>query len=357
MSTSPAAFSSTMVDQLYNSMANNRRIALVESCFGNSGQPLNVDGRVLVGQGVLQKSCRKALKNRRFFLFNDILVYGNIIVDMKRYSKQHVIPLEEVKLEILQDEGDRKNGWLICARGKSFAVYAATPGERREWMLHTEKCIKNRLASSGKAAASDHAAVWVPDNDAPKCMRCSGKFTVINRRHHCRKCGAVVCNGCSSKKYLLPAQSKKPLRVCDNCYQTLTLTSGGQNIGGSSTNQSTPGGASALSYSTASSDSKFGDADSSGEEDSEDEGDNPIEATPTGSTWALMRPDGQENSVPLEGCIGSSSHPDHQGASSLSEVEAALDEVQQDMSKNYIYADEGRINAKTSMLGPLPRIS
>ena len=49
-------------------------------------------------------------------------------------------------------------------------------------MLHTEKCIKNRLASSGKAAASDHAAVWVPDNDAPKCMRCSGKFTVINRR-------------------------------------------------------------------------------------------------------------------------------------------------------------------------------
>ena len=82
-------------------MANNRRIALVESCFGNSGQPLNVDGRVLVGQGVLQKSCRKALKNRRFFLFNDILVYGNIIVDMKRYSKQHIIPLEEVKLEIL----------------------------------------------------------------------------------------------------------------------------------------------------------------------------------------------------------------------------------------------------------------
>ena len=49
-------------------------------------------------------------------------------------------------------------------------------------MLHTEKCIKNRLASSGKAAARDHAAVWVPDNDAPKCMRCSGKFTVINRR-------------------------------------------------------------------------------------------------------------------------------------------------------------------------------
>jgi len=320
-----------MVDQLYNSMANNRRIALVESCFGNSGQPLNVDGRVLVGQGVLQKSCRKALKARRFFLFNDILVYGNIIVDMKRYSKQHVIPLEEVKLEILKDEpdGGRKNGWLICARGKSFAVYAATPGERKEWMHHTEKCIKDRLTSSGKAAASDHAAVWVPDTDAPKCMRCEKQFTVINRRHHCRKCGAVVCNACSSKKYHLPAQSKKPLRVCDICFQTLTaLDNAGAGAG--------RGGASA----DPSNDSKLSeDIDSSGEEDSEDEegrGDNAVEATPTGSTWALMDPRG----------------PSSDGA------EGPAEDSIRDSPKKFMYSTpEGKINPISSQLGPLPRIS
>lgn len=314
-----------MVDQLYNSMANTRRIALVESCFGNSGQPLNVDGRVLVGQGVLQKSCRKALKNRRFFLFNDILVYGNIIVDMKRYSKQHIIPLEEVKLEILQDEGDRKNGWLICARGKSFAVYAATPGERKEWMHHTEKCIRDRLASSGKQAASDHAAVWVPDTDAPKCMGCSNKFTVINRRHHCRKCGAVVCGACSSKKYLMPAQSKKPLRVCDNCFQTLTALDH-------------TGGSTAYANPTVSAN----DADSSGEEDSEDEKDE-IEATPTGSTWALMPRGDQEDPSPLEGATA---------------LEDATPEASLRPAKNFIFtAPEGKINANTSQLGPLPRIS
>lgn len=49
--------------------------------------------------------CRKKPKARQFFLFNDTLVYGNIVINKKKYNKQHVIPLEEVKLESLKDEG------------------------------------------------------------------------------------------------------------------------------------------------------------------------------------------------------------------------------------------------------------
>lgn len=41
-------------------------------------------------------------------------------------------------------------------------------------------------------------------------------------QHHCRKCGGVVCGGCSTKRFLLPQQSSKPLRVCDKCYSQLT---------------------------------------------------------------------------------------------------------------------------------------
>lgn len=48
--------------------------------------------------------CRKRPKSRQFFLFNDILVYGNIIINKKKYNKQHIIPLEEVKLESLEDD-------------------------------------------------------------------------------------------------------------------------------------------------------------------------------------------------------------------------------------------------------------
>lgn len=108
-----------------NSEANARRIAMVESCFGSSGQvrlygilncencfirhlhfqQLTVPGRVLVGEGVLTKMCRKRAKARQFFLFNDILVYGNIVISKKKYNKQHIIPLEEVQLQGLDDSG------------------------------------------------------------------------------------------------------------------------------------------------------------------------------------------------------------------------------------------------------------
>ena len=79
-----------------NSEANSRRIALVESCFGTSGQPLAVPGRVLVGEGVLNKMCRKKSKPRQIFLFNDILVYGNIVIAKKKVNISLVDPIFEL---------------------------------------------------------------------------------------------------------------------------------------------------------------------------------------------------------------------------------------------------------------------
>lgn len=127
---------------------------------------MGVPGRVLVGEGVLTKMCRKKPKARQFFLFNDILVYGNIVINKKKYNKQHIIPLEEVKLESLEDDGRKvtfidckpllliltfveyRNGWLIRTASKSFAVYAATSTEKQEWMAHINKCIEDLLRKS-----------------------------------------------------------------------------------------------------------------------------------------------------------------------------------------------------------------
>ena len=52
--------------------------------FSTTFQPLAVPGRVLVGEGVLTKMCRKKPKPRQFFLFNDALVYGNIVINKKK---------------------------------------------------------------------------------------------------------------------------------------------------------------------------------------------------------------------------------------------------------------------------------
>jgi hypothetical protein len=102
--------------------------------------------------------------------------------------------------------------------------------------------------------------VWVPDAEANVCMHCNkSQFNVLNRRvnigicivisdlnvylfyflkHHCRKCGAVVCGPCSNKKFLLPVQSAKPLRVCLTCHDVLTKTknNGGPNVSLSNSN-------------------------------------------------------------------------------------------------------------------------
>ncbi|XP_022096468.1 pleckstrin homology domain-containing family F member 2-like isoform X2 [Acanthaster planci] len=212
-----------MVDRLVNSEANEKRISHVQACFGGSGQMLLAPGRVLVGEGVLTKLCRKKPKPRQFFLFNDLLVYGSIVMNKKKYSTQHILPLEDVRLKSVEDDGNLRNGWQIISATKSFTVYAATATEKSEWMAHINKCISDLLAKSGKKPATELSPVWVPDSEAPLCMLCKkSKFTALNRRHHCRKCGKVVCGQCSAKKFLLPQQSVKPQRVCNDCYEQLS---------------------------------------------------------------------------------------------------------------------------------------
>lgn len=113
-----------------------------------NGVPLNVPGRVLVGEGVLTKICRKKPKSRQFFLFNDILVYGTILINKKKYASQHIIPLEGLVVEDLSDELVMKNGWLIKTSSKSFAVYAGSPSEKAEWIRHIKKCAADLLEQS-----------------------------------------------------------------------------------------------------------------------------------------------------------------------------------------------------------------
>ncbi|PAA46080.1 hypothetical protein BOX15_Mlig008715g3 [Macrostomum lignano] len=64
---------------------------------------------------------------------------------------------------------------------------------------------------------------WVPDRDAPLCMRCGAKFTVLRRRHHCRACGRVLCSACACHTARLAFLGGAKARVCAACHQQLTL--------------------------------------------------------------------------------------------------------------------------------------
>ncbi|XP_041514353.1 zinc finger FYVE domain-containing protein 26 isoform X3 [Microtus oregoni] len=60
---------------------------------------------------------------------------------------------------------------------------------------------------------------WVPDETESTCMVCCReRFTMFNRRHHCRRCGRLVCGPCSTKKMVVEGCRENPTRVCDQCY-------------------------------------------------------------------------------------------------------------------------------------------
>ncbi|KAK5860300.1 hypothetical protein PBY51_021791 [Eleginops maclovinus] len=78
------------------------------------------------------------------------------------------------------------------------------------------------LCRKPASSLGEVAPVWVPDSQAPVCMKCDVKFTFTKRRHHCRACGKVFCATCCSLKCRLTYMDRKEARVCVTCHSALT---------------------------------------------------------------------------------------------------------------------------------------
>uniref|UniRef100_A0A8D0AUE4 Early endosome antigen 1 n=1 Tax=Sander lucioperca TaxID=283035 RepID=A0A8D0AUE4_SANLU len=61
---------------------------------------------------------------------------------------------------------------------------------------------------------------WAEDHEVQNCMACGKGFSVTVRKHHCRHCGNIFCAECSSRNAFTPS-SKKPVRVCETCFEDL----------------------------------------------------------------------------------------------------------------------------------------
>lgn len=63
-----------------------------------------------------------------------------------------------------------------------------------------------------------HQDDWVLDTERYRCHVCTRNFTRFRRKHHCRKCGEVVCGNCTLKKEAeLPVIGRSLVRVCMSC--------------------------------------------------------------------------------------------------------------------------------------------
>uniref|UniRef100_A0A2K6RKI5 Ankyrin repeat and FYVE domain containing 1 n=1 Tax=Rhinopithecus roxellana TaxID=61622 RepID=A0A2K6RKI5_RHIRO len=60
--------------------------------------------------------------------------------------------------------------------------------------------------------------------DGSYCYECTAKFGVTTRKHHCRHCGRLLCHKCSTKEIpIIKFDLNKPVRVCNICFDVLTL--------------------------------------------------------------------------------------------------------------------------------------
>ncbi|XP_023444108.2 RUN and FYVE domain-containing protein 1 isoform X2 [Dasypus novemcinctus] len=89
----------------------------------------------------------------------------------------------------------------------------------QEMGLHlSQSKLKMEDIKEVNKALKGHA--WLKDDEATHCKQCEKEFSISRRKHHCRNCGHIFCNTCSSNELALPSYPK-PVRVCDSCHTLL----------------------------------------------------------------------------------------------------------------------------------------
>jgi FYVE zinc finger len=125
---------------------------------------------------------------------------------------------------------------------REIAGYRNLTPEEVEELQRTEKRTKelasqidqeHKLASVPENVNSDphmmrlmqseviRPAAWQPDSASDHCMKCDNRFTFFNRRHHCRRCGLLVCDDCS-KARIPTSNTSCNVRVCSPCVKEMS---------------------------------------------------------------------------------------------------------------------------------------
>lgn len=85
--------------------------------------------------------------------------------------------------------------------------------------LSIPQCLEQDVVEAVRAPRE--APTWAADS--AECMLCAKAFTLMFRRHHCRRCGRCVCANCAPRmntRPILEWNMPSPVRHCKNCFRS-----------------------------------------------------------------------------------------------------------------------------------------
>jgi hypothetical protein len=256
-------------------------LAAFQARFGSDAPDMVVPGRKLLLESELFKQCRKAPKPYTFFLLSDAIVYAVAAGGESRLKFHQILRFRQNRVRVtdaFSTDPQRPFAFKVISTLKSFVVYAPNIDVKNHWIAAVrdaltkidatdpllgsqsalepvpgtdaspvatprdsnaakaeaaaddpESAISPRLrarrsmAEQAAAAATpvDSAPVWIADAESNECLLCHAAFTFTKRRHHCRKCGKLVCAKCSSRTLDLGPELGRKARACEQCYNAV----------------------------------------------------------------------------------------------------------------------------------------
>ncbi|TRY70611.1 hypothetical protein TCAL_02326 [Tigriopus californicus] len=195
--------------------------------------------RAHIRNGTLRKRNRTGIFDDIFLvLATDILIYARpnstMVTDMEQAPLKviHEIPLTDMRVSEEANSDEFPCDFHIESRVRSFGLRAKTRVEKDEWVADLDKAIRSNLErmksfhkkcfETSDRDLGDLQPLWIPDDRVTMCQKCFVDFNFfVQRRHHCRSCGSVVCASCSDYRAPLKYANYQAERVCSFCHEYL----------------------------------------------------------------------------------------------------------------------------------------
>lgn len=170
-------------------------------------------GRTFVKEGDLRKVCKHKNKLYRFWMFNDLLIYGSSLGG-ESFAFHFALQLARCSVAAVPSDA---RALEIVGPGKAFMAIAPSKEARDDWVDKITAAKTALVGSSangaaggaGESSADDSVSTISVVTGADKCGICATSFSLFRRRHSCSRCSKAVC-GEHSKK----AEGQ---RVCLGC--------------------------------------------------------------------------------------------------------------------------------------------